>query len=408
MDKPLKILFSAYACEPNHGSELGIGWGTVNAVSELHETWVVTRKNNKKCIEEELKKHPNENLHFVYYDLPKVILWLKKHGLGMQLYYLLWNRGVRKIIKKQLSAKQFDICQHITWGRCWMPCAFYSFNTPYIFGPAGGVEKTPDSLLQTLPSSELLKEQIMINIFSLLPSVKKSISNASCILTTSQETTKYARKMGATHSKLLTNSGISLANCNMLAKILTNDQKPIIFISMGRLIAWKGFHIGLKAFAASKLKDAEFWIVGDGSERKRLEELATKLGIEKKVKFWGWVPRDKALKLLEQCHILVHPSFHDSGGLVCAESMAAGRPVICLDCGGPATQVSETSGHIIKTTGSAEQIVNDISKAMKQLVNNSNDRHNKSLVGRELVRNSLTWESKAKYLSELYYEILDK
>src|SRR2546430_4418443 len=39
-----------------------------------------------------------------------------------------------------------------------------------------------------------------------------------------------------------------------------------------------------------------------------------------------------------------HPSLHDSGGWVCLEAMAAGRPVICLDLGGPGYQVTEESG----------------------------------------------------------------
>ncbi|MDA3798781.1 MAG: glycosyltransferase [Kiritimatiellae bacterium] len=410
MKKPLKILFSAYACEPNHGSELGIGWGTVSAVSDIHETWVITRTNNKKCIGKELKKHPNENLHFVYYDLPKVILWLKKRGLGMQLYYYLWNSGVRKLIQNNVELKEFDIYQHITWGRCWMPCAFFSFNIPYIFGPVGGVETTPKSLLATLPILELLKERfrtIMINTFSLLPSVKKSIRNAHCVLATSPEALEYVRKMGAKKSLILTNSGISIDNYNTLAKTPINNNRTVNFISMGRLVAWKGFHLGIKAFAKLDIKDSEYWIVGDGTDRQRLETLVRKLGIEKNVKFYGWVPREEGLKLLEQCNCLVHPSFHDSGGMVCAEAMAAGRPVICLNCGGPATQVEETAGYIIKTN-SEEQIVTDISNAMNILFDNSKCRNEKGVAGRVAVKNNLTWQAKAMSLSKLYYEILDK
>ena len=48
--------------------------------------------------------------------------------------------------------------------------------------------------------------------------------------------------------------------------------------------------------------------------------------------------------------MLIHPSLHDSGGWVCLEAMAAGRPVICLDLGGPGLQVTEKTGIKVKAS----------------------------------------------------------
>ena len=96
---------------------------------------------------------------------------------------------------------------------------------------------------------------------------------------------------------------------------------------------WKGFHLGLRAFACANLPDAEYWILGDGAELNQLQILADNLGIAQRVKFWGKLSREETLNKLRDCHVLVHPSLHDSGGWVCLEAMAAGRPVICLDLG---------------------------------------------------------------------------
>ena len=68
--KKLKVLVSAYACEPDKGSEPGVGWNWAKQIAHFHEVWVVTRTNNRPAIEERIEKNPDPNLHFIYVDLP--------------------------------------------------------------------------------------------------------------------------------------------------------------------------------------------------------------------------------------------------------------------------------------------------------------------------------------------------
>lgn len=51
----MKILLSAYACEPNKGSEPGVGWGWATELAKHHQVWVLTRDNNQPVIEEYLR-----------------------------------------------------------------------------------------------------------------------------------------------------------------------------------------------------------------------------------------------------------------------------------------------------------------------------------------------------------------
>ena len=46
-----KILISAYACEPNKGSEPEVGWQWIYQLSNYYEIWVLTKGNNKDTIE---------------------------------------------------------------------------------------------------------------------------------------------------------------------------------------------------------------------------------------------------------------------------------------------------------------------------------------------------------------------
>ena len=55
--RPLKVLISAYACEPSKGSEPAIGWNWATEIANKgHHLVVFTRLNNKKNIESFLEK----------------------------------------------------------------------------------------------------------------------------------------------------------------------------------------------------------------------------------------------------------------------------------------------------------------------------------------------------------------
>jgi len=85
----IKIFVSAYACEPNHGSEIGVGWHWVLEMSKYFELWVLTRKSNKENIENWLKNNPEFNkINFLYYDLPKSLRFWKK---GLRSQNILYN-----------------------------------------------------------------------------------------------------------------------------------------------------------------------------------------------------------------------------------------------------------------------------------------------------------------------------
>ena len=47
----MKVLLSAYACEPGQGSERGIGWGWAQQTAGFHDVWVVTSGEQQPAIE---------------------------------------------------------------------------------------------------------------------------------------------------------------------------------------------------------------------------------------------------------------------------------------------------------------------------------------------------------------------
>lgn len=108
--------------------------------------------------------------------------------------------------------------------------------------------------------------------------------------------------------------------------------------------------------------------------------------------------------MLGECHVLVHPSLHDSGGWVCLEAMAAGRPVLCLDLGGPATQVTEETGFKVPAHA-PEQATGDLAEAMTLLVHDPELLFRLGQAGQRRVREVYDWQVKGQFFHQLYEKI---
>lgn len=123
----------------------------------------------------------------------------------------------------------------------------------------------------------------------------------------------------------------------------------------GRLQRWKGAHVFLDAarLIRNAHPSARFWIVGGtlfGKEPEYAEELrqqTRRLGLEDAVSFTGHVER--ARPYIAAADVVVHSSIdQEPFGLVIAEALAEGKPVVAFDEGGPAEMIeSGRSGRLV-------------------------------------------------------------
>ncbi|MCY2954572.1 MAG: glycosyltransferase family 4 protein [Planctomycetota bacterium] len=405
----MKVLLSAYSCQPNRGSEPGVGWNVATELSRSHHVWVITQPENQPMIERAIAQKNQPNLHFVYYDLPYCLRWWRKELRGMRLHYYLWQLAIHPVVRKLHQQFAFDVAQHITFVKYSAPSLLCLLPIPFIWGPVGGGEDAPLPFRKQFPLRGKIFE-LLRNLARALaerdPLVRLTARRATVAQATTPETARRLLSLGASSVRLCSEVGLSDDDINALAQPLPPRQPPT-FISLGRLVSWKGFHLGLQAFAHAGLRQAEYWIVGDGPERARLQSLASNLRILDRVRFWGALPRQDALSKLQQSIALVHPSLHDSGGWVCVEAMATGRPVICLDLGGPGTQVTHDTGIKIPahTPGQAAR---DLAHAMVRFVNDPELRSRALQSGQKLVREQYRWQTRCNSYSNLYRDVVDQ
>lgn len=403
-----KILLSAYACEPNKGSEPGVGWNWVKQIARFHEVWVITRANNQEPIERTLEKEPMMNVHWVYFDLPRGVRFWKKGQLGLHLYYYLWQIGAYFVGKRLHKEVGFDLVHHVTFGVYWMPSFLSLLSVPFIWGHVGGGESTPRIFYKTFSFRGKVYEYLR-NTARWFgkhdPFVQLTAKRARIALAATPETEEQLKRL-QTRSVHLLSHGLPNEQIACSGPIPLHNSNPFRLVSVGNLLHLKGYHLALLAFAQmqKKFPASEYWLIGDGPEWRNLERIAQELGIADKVQFLGRLPRQQVLEKLAECDALVHPSLHEPGGWVCLEAMAAGHPVICLDLGGPALQVTEETGFKIPAI-TVEQVLNDLAEAMLGLARDPELRQHMGEAARQRVAEHFNWDRKGECINNFYQEV---
>jgi len=130
----------------------------------------------------------------------------------------------------------------------------------------------------------------------------------------------------------------------------------VLFV--GRLVATKHIDRLIEAFAKLRTQ-AKLWIVGDGPERNRLEELSTKIGAP--VAFLGRQVGDELQKIAAAADLFVLPSL---GGLAIQEAMSFGLPVIAAIADGTERDLVRDSNGWILPDATQQTLTDTIENAL--------------------------------------------
>lgn len=142
------------------------------------------------------------------------------------------------------------------------------------------------------------------------------------------------------------------------------SSEKFIFFTLGLLSQQKGIDCLLQAIARwnPSPKQFEFRIGGDGPMRPHYERMAEELGVADRVRWLGFVSRNVAPELFRQCHVYVMPSRHETFGIVYAEAIASGKPVVATRCGGPEFIVTDFNGMLVDVGD-----IDGLAEAMKKM-----------------------------------------
>lgn len=347
----MRILLSAYACEPGKGSEPGVGWNWANELARQgHEVSVLTRANNRPSIERALAT-VEPGVRFYYYDLPVSLGWWKKGKRGIRLYYLLWQWGAYRLARRLHAESPFDLVHHITFGVLRHPSFMGKLGIPFVFGPLGGGERTPPKLRKELSirarTIEALRD--LANMWaSVDPLMRRTYSRARLIVAKTEESRAAIPRAFQDKTRVCLEIGLPfLPRSSPPASVPRAASLRLLYA--GRFIYWKGMHIGLLALARAgrHVPDVRLTMVGTGPEEQEWRKLAQQLGIDDRIDWISWLPQEELMKQYLAHDAFLFPSLHDSSGNVVLEAMAHGLPVLCLALGGPGSIVTKACGYAV-------------------------------------------------------------
>jgi len=235
----------------------------------------------------------------------------------------------------------------------------------------GAAESAPASFLAEMPLRERCFEFIRDSIRSIShldPALRQTAKRSTIALGITRESCQAIRDLGAPRVEQLPQGALTDEELAFFDSVPPPPEGPFRAICMGRLVHWKGFYLAIRAFAkfAKTNPEAELWIAGSGPFQRELEKAAAQTGMASRIRFLGHLSHVSAMNKLAEVHVLIHPALHEAFGNVCLEAMAAGRPVVCLDIGGPASQVTEETGFVVPA-GTPAQAVDAMTASLTRL-----------------------------------------
>lgn len=127
----------------------------------------------------------------------------------------------------------------------------------------------------------------------------------------------------------------------------TNDDRPLTFVSTGRLVYGKGFDLLIRAFEKIRHQLPPKWkvmIIGGGEEKTALQQQINNLNLQENIQLVGQQNKTEIVQLLQQSDIFVFPSRGENFSVSVLEALACGLPVIASICGGIRECIDEKNG----------------------------------------------------------------
>lgn len=337
----MRVLLSAFSCEPGKGSEPEVGFRALLAAAQDHEVWALVSCTGLTALERTLRTHPLRSR----ITLVPIPVGVDEGRLGLVDFHRRYDRWQRKVgpVARDLDRRiDFDLVHHVTLATVWTRVGVAVVPKPLVWGPVGGGVDPPLGLIPELGWRGVAEEAARLvarRSLARLPQVRRAARTAVVTLAQNRPTARKLRAAGSV--VMLTNAAAIDVGHVRACGPRTRD---IAFV--GRLVPWKGAHLAVRALRDVRDADAVLRFYGSGPERGRLERAARRWGLEDRVHFEGWVSRDELLRRLAVAGALLHPSLHDDSGLSVAEALALGTPVVCLDHGGPAEVVRLWDGRL--------------------------------------------------------------
>lgn len=226
----------------------------------------------------------------------------------------------RKEIAKYLADERFELIQiQSMWDLPYHKVMVEArkLNIPYIVTPRGMLE--PWSL-----SQKKWKKKLAWWLYQ-----RNDVEKSACVFTTAKMEAEHVRELGITTCKAVIPNGIETDGYPCKSSV-GHVKKQVLFLS--RVHVKKGIELLFEAWKRlhSDYADWQLFVIGNGEAEyiHSLENRVENLGLKDSIKILPPVFGEAKINVYQESALFCLPSFSENFGMVIAEAMSCGTPVI--------------------------------------------------------------------------------
>ena len=396
---------SSYACRPNAGSELGTGWNWVLHLAQAGcELAVFTAARNRPATEAFLASNPLPTARFHFVEVPWMSPWA--HDAR---HYLLWQWRTWREARRLARAERFDLALHVSYGSVHIPTQLWRLGLPTIFGPVGGGQVAPASLLRYFGAARRNEERrtLVTRLLPRLPVYRRSMRKMRVVLGANSETVDLARRAGCRDVRLLCDTGLREDYAAEAPRQFA-PAETIRVLWVGGFRARKGLLLAFDALQRASPR-THLTLVGDGLAPAEVERLAAERGLTGRVHWSGvrasWLEVRDSFRTHDA---LFFTSLRDSFGSQLLEAMSQGLPVVALSMSGARDFLPDDGCLKVEPGTDADETVRRLAGALDNFASLSLDRRDAMSGVVWHTAQSFAWERRAETMMKIFAEIAPK
>ena len=410
-EKPLEVLVSAYACGPNRGSEIGMGWNWVTALARRCRLTVITEAefdDERAPAISKLDLLAEPVFHSI--DIGEAARSRCWNQGDWRFYsdYRVWQRRAHDLAKRLLTTQRFDLVHQLNMIGYREPGYLWRLALPFVWGPVGGHVQMPVRFLPTLglkgAAYHVLRNLANAAQMRMSPRVRKAARRASVLIASTPDDASAMARLHDIDTVVLNETGSDPGHPAPPTpkSVSTGDTLRIVWC--GKFASRKALPLALRALARAEPTPMHLDIVGTGPGVGKLKALASELNIAGRCTWHGRVPHAEALRLISENHCMLLSSLQEAATTVVMEALSCGIPVICHDTCGFGEVVNSRCGLKVPLV-SPTRSISGFAQALQRLAREP-DLLSKLSEGATDRAQEFAWDRKSARMESLYRQAL--
>jgi glycosyltransferase involved in cell wall biosynthesis len=270
-------------------------------------------------------------------------------------------------------------------------------SVPYIVRPLGTLD--PWSLQQ-----KSMRKQLLLRF-----GARRMLASAAAVHYTTMSEQRLAEStLGLRHGVVIP-LGVGqelFDSSSTTSALLTYADNPYVLV-LGRIHPKKALEPLIEAFlavtTAGGRSEWQLVIAGDGEPHyvEDVKRFADTRGGSQRVRFVGWLGGERKRAALRQAALLALPSRQENFGIVVAEAMASGTPVLVSEHVNLADEIRDSDAGWVTSLESAA-----LARSLSAALTDEAERRRRGQAGERLARAKFTWPAVAERLTNLYRVVM--